>query len=313
MTKSVRMIIGLATGLILIAGGFVFGHYWHQRTQEPLSETTSTTPIKTETKPPTANATLYTVSAPSRGRAYTSVPVTFENLSGAHAIIFLKKDQAKDIKAGQNILLYDANGETLDAVGKVVVIDPGRDAFADYVSITTAIGAEADGQATKPVRGEIVTGELGMTNRLPLSALRYTSDNKPYLWESLRQDDATKNKTAKRFITGVRTIKNEFFIMDTPDDYVSNIYILNPDDALEEGQIVSVTETLYTPGIQPNDQHIADRPRVIYKKEGPAEDPLEGMTAAGGGCSTSCGASGADDFIAKIKSLAKDKAPATDP
>lgn len=315
MKQSMRMIAGLTAGLILIsaglAAGFAFKKQAGTKTVQEIASPQEKPEAPLEEKAPAINNNTYTVSAPSQGRAYMSVPFLFENMFGLQAMLVLSPERAKDVMPDQAVILYDGNGKPLDAIGVVTSVDNGKGHNDENRVIRISLNPLPDGASPAPVHGEIITMEVPQSYRLPLTALKGNEEEGFYIWEAISKENKTTVK--KRPITGVKKANNTYFIMNRPA-YISDIYILDPDDALRDNQEIKTTASLYSPGIIPNAAQIAAIPRLPP----PREDNTPEISIACGeqpACGSAAGEAAA--FIQRIKSLAaempKQSKPAPSP
>lgn len=301
MTKSKRVIIGLAAGLILIVAGLAAGILFRKSIDEIAVQSVThvaenKSPVIAQKENPAPNLKIYTASPPSQGRAYIATPITFENIFASHAVVMMEKKGAAEILPGQKILLYGADGALLDAVGIIDAIEDGKGENKDSKIIRITLNPLPDGKFPAPVRGEIVTNDMPQTHRLPVTALQTDKDGNSYIWEAITQNGRRIAK--KRAVNGLAK-PGAYFIMNRPE-YISNVYILNPDDALRDGQVIKIEQTLYSPGLVPSVEQIATIPR-----EPPEINLADRPAIPGAACATTCnaGAGGAAGFIQHIKEL----------
>lgn len=309
MTGTVKIAVGAVLGLLLIAGGFSTGLYLYKSSEKNAQQTNAAAPSSTigaSTAPP-INTNIYTISAPSRGRANFSIPITFDNLSGTTGTAFLKQGEAKDISNDKNILLFDADGNVMDGIGKITAITQGTGMLADYIGVSYVI-TNLPEKSPMPTRGEIVIDSVSQAKRLPRSALLQNEDGY-YLWEVFLQE-GNQAKASRHKVAVAHIINDDFFIFEN-QEHDSNVYILNPDSALEDGQNIGIREALYSPGYVGNDHDLASAPKRIYPDRALEEKIMKEMAAGGTNCSTSCdtGADKANAFIERVKSLAKQAQP----
>jgi hypothetical protein len=291
---------GLVFGLTLIILGLFTGHIARQlyddysQIRTDISDagtTSSSTPL------PPPNNNHYIVSPPSQGRVNFIIPVEFNSIYEGKTSIILPAESNGAIQRGQNILLYDIDANLLDALGQVSDVEQKNQ---KSLLINIVLNNLPNGKAPHPSHGEIIIEEVPLSYRLPLSALKQASDEQYYLWEIARIEEG-KGKTILRVIDNVKFPNNEFFTFDRPKEYVSNIYITNPDQHILPDQIISVTESLFRPTAQINAKIIADIP---------AQEPdfiPPGIQTTSGSCgeaTASCGGSGASDFIQTIRNMA---------
>lgn len=318
MKKSATMMSGFAAGLILVVVGFSIGLYTNKvmnsAGQKPPPSTTSRnhTGPDDETynidvlKPVLAMA----VSPPSQGRANITIPVTFQDVFAQQAFVILDINEAKNIKPGQKILLYDKDNQLLPAAGTITSTNIGMgDGMHDSIIVHISLGAHD----APPHHGKIVIEAIPQSYRLPLTALSYTDDGRPFLWEAIRdKNDDDIYKTKSNFVTNLRVVDDLFFVMDRPA-YTSNLFLLNPEGKITEGQSIEIIQALYRPADQPNADYLLQTTRKpLNLKNDLNAAPLGGADA---GCPASAcgGADGASAFIETIKALSKNLPPQTKP
>lgn len=301
---------GLAFGLTLIVLGLFGGSWARQWYAEYTGIITGISDTGTERSsqrtptPPPPNYNHYTISPPSQGRVNVIKPITFDDIIAGKASALLPAENNSAIQTGQNVLLYNADDALLEALGHVTEVEQKNEA---QLLIHIALKNLPDGKAPFPARGEIITEELPLADRLPVSTLRQTKDKQYYLFEVERLEDG-RGKIIARIIDNVKFPNDEFFTFDRPSEYISNIYVTNPDRTLLIDQIVSVTESLFSPTPQINAKNIADIP---------ADEPtvipagIQTTTGSCGGTTSACGGNnGSAEFIQRVRDMAKeDKLP----
>jgi hypothetical protein len=290
---------GLVFGLTLIILGLFTGHIARQMFDDDTSILTDMTGPGTTSSSiplPPPNNNHYIASPPSQGRVNFIIPIEFNSIHEGKTSIILPAENNGAIQKGQNILLYDIDANLLDALGQVSNVEQKNQKF---LLINIVLNNLPNGKTPYPSHGEIIIEEVPLSYRLPLTALQQASDEQYYLWEIARIEEG-KGKTILRVIDNVKFPNYEFFTFDRPKEYVSNIYITNPDKHLLPDQIISVTESLYRPTAQINAKTISDIPAE-------EEDFIPpGIQTTSGSCAeatSSCGGGGASDFIQTIRNM----------
>jgi len=306
VAKSRQILTGLAFTVVLLITGFFCGMHFNQQRSSPPEAPTLANQAAPAPPSPVINNTAYQASPPSKGHAYRSTVVPLENIGNHAAIVYLKKDQANGVAAGQPVLLYDKANLRLNIIGKVTSVAQGREKFSDIAAVTIAIADTPETPARKIASGEIIIEEFSSVDRLPLSALQKNADGTPYVWEIITQPDGSM-KTAKRDLQSALVVNGNFFVMKN-DNYVSDLYLLNPDASVQDAQPITVSRTLYQAPDVGNPEDIAmmrEDAMSSYRYE-MQQLPLINQIHAGnvgvGGCPTPPKITA--DFIAKVKSLA---------
>lgn len=304
MITSSRIVIGTLAGFLIIVAGLSIGFYFsrHGLPSLPSSDTAREEP----------NFTTYDISPPSRATTIETKEIEVHP-AGNIAFVMMPKKEAGEIKTGQKILLYDANGALLDTLGEVSAIKEGTDMFKDMVTVHMILHSDEQVNAGLAVRGNIVVNRIPDSPRLPLSALVKNDKGESYIWEAVENEDGTTTAYYKR--ANVASANYDFFVIDqtTPQ---GGIYILNPDNKLRDGQKINVRKTMYAGPMQTDDsrieQLIKNRQRDFASRaamQQALDSAPGGGTGAPSGAAANCAIppDAAKDFMKKVKELGSSK------
>lgn len=307
MATSRRILTGVAIALLIalvgVGAGLTLRNFSDHKTVMPPSEGGA----PEGTAEPSINETYYDASPPSRGRAHTTVKIALSTVGGNNAIIFLPSDKTLEIAMDQSVLLYAADNRLLNLIGKIVAMTPGTGPFEGQTAITITIPPSYDVQPSDIVRSEIITEVFPVASRLPLSALQKNDNGDAYIWEAVSAPNGTVTAILRPLISLLEM--DGFFMFENPD-FTSNLYILKPDGALENGQILAnVRKVLYSAPTVADDERIAQLPQPRFILQQPAAAPTPGGTSAcgggdsAGGSASACGG-GAASFIDIVRQKA---------
>lgn len=286
--------------------------------KQKMTGTPSSTPVTRETLKADipANHNTYEISPPSRGTMLDTFAIDIIP-EGYAANVTLPAADGADIKTGQRVFLYREDGVLLDSLGEIKAIT--QDAGTINVRIDLSHNTEI--AADKIAKGKIIISREKDVARLPYSALMRNEKAENYIWEVVENSDGTHTAFYKRAnVVG----GNDVVFVINPGMASSNVFILNPDGALRDGQKINVREYMYKPPSQNEDQriiaHVARRnselksqaiglanlnrrPPSMGAASGlpPQAGTGSGITAMGPGCPQPPGATQA--FIDKIKVL----------
>jgi hypothetical protein len=185
---------------------------------------------------PPAPRVVYDASPPSRGAYIETIAVPIAP-QGDSAIVTLPAAQSERIEAGQDVVLYRADGMLLQILGSVQAVEQD----GDSATITLALNEDAAHPAAEAARGEIVIYKSKEAQRLPHAAID-KSTNPPSLWEVVRDEFDQTNVVRRNANIIGQTY--DFVVVEQPD-YISNVYILNPDSNLSDGAAVQTQALLY--------------------------------------------------------------------
>lgn len=230
MHTSRRILIGIIAVLV-IGAGLVTGTYLSR--DKPITQASLQVPEKI--KP---NFNTYDISPTSRGAVLIAVDVTF-NVADDNAIASLSQTDATDVKTGQRVLLYNTHGDILEKLGTVEKV--AVDGMNGRVNITVKLDQDKVVANDLVTKAKIVTGDIPNAPRLPLTAL-IEKDGVHYIWEVSTNQDGTHSAYFKPVDISRKT---ESFIVINESTGSSNIFVLNPDAALRDGQTINVNKILY--------------------------------------------------------------------
>ncbi|PZQ44625.1 MAG: hypothetical protein DI551_09760 [Micavibrio aeruginosavorus] len=301
MSKTTRILIGAIATVLIICAGLGMGIYLNDQQMKRGSA-----PAASEAKKIEANFNTYDVSPASRGLSIQTVDIDIQP-RGNIAFLMMDKADAAEIKTGQKILLYDQGGMLIDTLGEITAVTLGINQFDGKVTIQMKLNGDDKVAVDNVVRGRIVVDRVSDAIRLPLSALAKDKKNEPHVWEAVENSDGTHTAYYKSVIIPVTTY--DFFVIK-PQKHFGNLFILNPDEKLQEGQKINVNKMLYAGPPQTDDMRIESlmetraRARLSEMREKAIAagtlKPEEPGTATAG-CPQA--PSETKDFIGKIKEL----------
>lgn len=286
--------------------------------KQKMSDTPSSTPVTRETLKADipVNHNTYEISPPSRGVMLDTFPIDIVP-QGYSASVTVPAGIGADIKTGQRVFLYRDDGVLLDSLGEVKAIEPQ----ADTINVRIDLSHNTEIPSDTIAKGKIIISREKDVPRLPYSALLRNEKAENYIWEVVKNSDGTHTAFYKRanVIGG-----NDLVFVINQGMTSSNVFILNPDGALHDGQKINVREYMYKPPSQNEDQrilaHVARRnsefksqaiglanlnrrPPSMGAASGlpPQTGTGSGITAMGPGCPQPPGAT--QVFIDKIKTL----------
>lgn len=246
MTRLKIFIAATALLLVMLGAGIFAGDFYFEK---------MTPSVVSPSVPEGMNVNVkrFLVSPPSIGVAPKTVdtPVTFR---AGMANLALPADQGVKVKVGQKALLYDADGNLLDALADIVTVQVHDPAAADSPFAVVMIVSlnNAYPQSTfKSAR--ILVGTDNMSLRLPEGAVIRRADGSFYVW-GIDQSGAAEIRDID--------ISDSFegaVIFVSRSVSRGNLYILNPDDSLKEGQKINVEDAPYAGPYQLPDVMIARR------------------------------------------------------
>ena len=318
MITSSRILLGTIVAFVIVVLGVAVGFQIKQK----IDSAPSTSPVTRETLRADipANHNTYEISPPSRGVMLDTFPVNIVP-EGAAANVTLPSREASDIKTGQKVFLYREDGVLLDTLGEVTAITKASDTITARIDLSH----NPEISPTRIAKGKIILNREKDVPRLPYSALLRNEKAENHIWEVVENSDGTHTAYYKRAdVVG----GNDVVFAINPGMTSSNVFILNPDGELRDGQKINVREYMYKPPSQNEDlrimAHVARRnseyksaemgrantARNAAARAAAAGTPQmgmgSGMAAAGPGCPQP--QSTTQSFIDKIKVLSAEEA-----
>lgn len=249
MAKAQRILSGTLILFIVVCLGFAAGLYASRtKPQEQALEPAAIAPVATTSAPVQSNERIYRVSPPSIGNGliiYDLPALTFKDG------LYLKKISKKEadsagLQKGQEVLLYDKDGKLLDAMAEITALGEN---FGDTDERSTLIVSFTQPGITPEFmvsRGAIITGKDQDLCRLPQSAVILDNGTNK-IWEA--HEDGAGQYQARLVPLPVVKTESDFVVIGMMPAS-SNLFILNPDEHLEEGQTIQTETTLYAgPGL----------------------------------------------------------------
>ncbi len=321
MITSSRILLGTIVAFVIVVLGAAFGFQIKQKSSSMPSSSVTRETLKADMP---ANHNTYEISPPSRGVMLDTYPVDIVP-EGTAANITLSARDASDIKTGQRVFLYREDGILLDTLGEVTAVTQD----AGMITVRIDLSHNLEIPLDKIAKGKIIISREKDVARLPYSALLRNEKAENYIWEVAENSDGTHTAYYKRAnVVG----GNDVVFAINPGLTSSNVFILNPDAALRDGQKVNVREYMYKPPSQNEDQriiaHVARRNAEVKSQQTglanlnrrppsmgaasglpPQTGTGSGITAMGPGCPQPPGAT--QVFIDKIKVLSNQGAAAS--
>lgn len=326
MSNPKRILTGLIIAVLIVGAGLAAGYYFQSNPAALKKIASVAKPQSQQKKTSEPNHNTYEISPPSRGAAITKFPIEITPQND-EATVTAPADAAANVKTGQDVLLYSADGMLLEILGEVKSITPAKN---DSVMISIKLNGAEGHPSDIAVRGDIVTEHISQAERLPLTAIVKDERGEPYLWEVIQNEDGISIAYYKA--ANILASTYDFYIIQQPDS-VSNVFILNPDDKLSDGQKINTRKILFSAQPITDDKKV--RELVAARIPSNFVDPYAGRalaTGCGGGDSTvnatpgagcgqassggtsgsGCGTGGPDviqDFIKKIRDNSPAQAP----
>lgn len=232
MTRLKNFIAATALLLVLLGAGVLAGKSYFERM-------TPSTVAPSVPKGVNGNIKRFIVSPPSIGVAPETVdtPVSFRV---GMANIVLAADQGARVKVGQKALLYDADGKMLDALADIATVQAHEPGVTDSpVSVVMIVSLNNTHAQSVFKSARILVGRNSASLRLPESAIVLGEDGTPRVWMVDQEGTAqpVDIDVLDRFEGAVVFARRALAS--------GNLYILNPDPSLKQGQRISVEETAY--------------------------------------------------------------------
>ncbi len=320
MKESGYILIGFIAAIILMACAFVGGYFFYGYKNDQAAPPSIAINQPPQAEPAPAIATLYPegprshptfaeiaaqnsepqssapnsqtyiVSKPSPGDALELMSIAIENRDGA-LLALLPDTDVKNLRGGERVFLYDADNKPLDALGTIVDLSSYQNDTADgYKTVRISINETGAAVAAAPVTGKIIVQRYLRVQKLPRTALFQKNDYDTHAWEAVRNPDGTF--TAHYAVVDVPMVAGQFFVA-SPDHNSQDLFILNPDSSLQEGQVIRAQEKPYSE--QEQEQELRILVRIEAQERAAAS--LAGTTSG-----NSCGPalSTTEDFIRKI-------------
>lgn len=268
-TQGMRVLAGIAAAIIIAAAGVAGGYYafrtgWSLPASPPLQDRdAAASPVQAEEQH-RPNVTTYDASPPSRGSVLRTVGLNVRRQENGRFLGgMIPMSQAGEIAQGQRALLYGPDGALADIGATVSSIAPEK-AGGDYASVILIADEEPspqragdDSNLNNAERAEIILQRETGAQRLPLSAI-VRKNGEPYLWEVLKMDNGTRKAYLKR--TNLLMSSAGMVVVHMPAS-VSNVFILNPDGELRDGDTVNIRDTYYEGPMQTDDQKLEEAMR----------------------------------------------------
>lgn len=302
-----RILIGTIVFLLVVAAGFAAGYF-----ASGLRKYTSSANDLKPYKPQTANNRVYDASPPSIGADLETFSLPDLKFAAGTYSRQITLEEAQILTKGQKVLLYGDDGRLLNALGEVIAVGEN---FGDTDQRKTLVVSFA--QPGLVDEGQVFSGKIALSRstglaRLPPEAVLQNKDGQAFVWEVQRQDD----ETFKTYLKPVTVIASRegYVGIQAPYDY-SNLYILKPDNRLEDGQVVNIRIASFT-GPETTDEmrvqallddYMAARNMAMEKNRETARK----QAAASGGCGVM--PNYAQQFMDQIKAKSPPPEPKPEP
>jgi hypothetical protein len=303
---SSRILIGTIVAFVVMVAGFAVGlNFYESKNSSKETHFTSSTEATDNTAE--ANNTIYEISPPSLGLMLETYTI---NLSpdGSIARIEIPLSDLVKIRPGQKVFLYDKNGELKDSLGSIIGAAP----YGDVAMVEIDLRDNPDVSPLDIARAKIILDRNQNAFRLPFSSLSRNEKGETFVWE-VSEDIGGRNTVKYKPIEILASNDAIFTIQIDPQS--SNLFILNPDANLRDGQEINVRKFLYQAPSQYEDARIAS---VVERRKFQIAGLKEIETVApaieqSSGDTSSCAQSStaAQDFINKVRSLSEEQQRST--
>lgn len=270
MTKTPRnpLLPSLALLVVVLAGALVgYGFYKKnsQATQPPLNvaqksilQDDGIQPTTQESQAPSPvviKGKVYKTSAASVGNLRLFTDITFDSISTNMGLSSIPDDDATFIKPGDLVRLFDSSGKKLGFIGEVTSIGKGlMEQSAKLTIITTLFLTQNPDDLAKIHSAQIINyNEETSIPRLPKEAIVKDSAGVRFVWEIVQGQGPVSVRKKPANIT----VESDEYVAITPEFGGSNIYILNPDDKLQDLAIITVANIPYAPKPETEEKTIA--------------------------------------------------------
>lgn len=248
MITSSRILLGTIVAFVIVVLGLAAGSQIKKNIDSapPAASSVTHDTLKADIPP---NHNTYEISPPSRGVMLETFPIEIVPHGYATNVTLPARDGA-DIKTGQRVFLYREDGILLDSLGEVKEIKRQAD---DMINVSIDLSHNTELDANKIAKGKIILSREKDVPRLPYAALLRNEKAETYIWEVVENSDGTHTAYYKRAnVVG----GNDLVFVINAGVTSSNVFILNPDSALRDGQKINVRKYMYKPPSQNEDQRI---------------------------------------------------------
>lgn len=313
MDVTLRGIITLVFVLLIVTAAGLATGIFIQKSGKLTKQAQTGAPIsfspETALYPPPTNTHAYVAISPHRGYAHRTLDIDILSQQGGKLITHIPLSQAMYIEPGQPAFLYNDKAELLAFPAKVEKTSHTDETPSGTITVDIAFSSLPNLPPEKIVAAQIVIASFDTVERLPLTAVQKDDKGQPFIWEAIRHQDGTYRAKHRKL---ERAIEADWeTLVYKSRENVSDIYIVNPDKALMDGQTISVTEQAFKAPdfLNPSrieSAHAAKLARYeMIKNDQQAIKELSTLNAGSNACGTSCGNAGASqDFIARIRALA---------
>jgi hypothetical protein len=305
---SSRILVGTIVAFVVIAAGFAIGLKFHEKRASLKTGTSGSSPATFSAGDLlTENNTTYEVSPPSNGRMIETYAINITP-EGPMTRVEIPSADSANIKSGQRVFLYAQNGELKDSLGTVTAIIPNDDKALVEIDLQD----NPDVSPKEITAGKIILEHNQNAFRLPFSSLSRNEKGETFVWEV---SEGTDGNNIVRYKPIEILARNESVFTIQIDPASSNLFVLNPDENLRDGQPIKMRKFLYQAPSQYEDTRIAslvEKKKLLIEQHKQLQAMAPPPGSGGTACSQSCNAS--QDFINKVKSLGDtEKKSATSP
>lgn len=303
MTPSTRIAIGTFVFFLIIGAGFAAGFYFSFKKNQPSNGLTAY-----KETPARINNNTYDISPASIGAVIKTQPIPIQFTSGI-SMTPLPITEAASIKTGMKVILYDKTKKIQQVLGNVTSIGGTPSNMSDKVFVTIALMDMGIVPENIPVHGEIVIARDSSTARLPRESIVQDARGAPHVWEVHEEQDGTDIVYLKAI--NVLISVEKYVAIEIP--YAStDLFVLNPDNALQDGQRINVRKMMYA-GPEQTDDAIVTKSMEVFAAQRiaaalAAKKANEAATKPlAGGCGVPTNAS--QQFMDTVKALSPPKLP----
>lgn len=186
------------------------------------------------------SSAMYHFSSSSQGALIRLIEIDITFYPNNWASAYITPEQSSEVRANQQVVLYDKFNNTMPIGGLVKMLREQGDKIELAIGLPNITDANLLSN-----KASIITYDVGASIRFPLESLQFDKNINPFVW--------TAEKTEKTGIYLAKKIWVDNPVMGTngfiPGRVVpkKSLVILNPDEKIKEGETYKMAQLPYEP------------------------------------------------------------------